>query len=160
MIVRVLIMLVFCGFACVMLYVGFTQYLQQRRLLSAARAVEAEIIESRVEVSRSADTDNRPLRDNSTSSYRPVVRFRYRVGQQPYVSDMLRPTIILRSYASKEAAQEELTPYPQGAVVTAHVCDDEPSKGFLIAEASVGPVVFMIVGLIIPPIVWFISRYI
>jgi hypothetical protein len=158
MIARVIILLIFGGFGVVMLWVGVTQYIQQRRLLTSSRDVEAEIIESRVEKCRSSDTDNRPLRDNSTISYRPLVRFRYRVGDRPYVSDMLRPTIIIRSFASHESAAEEIAAYPEGAIVTARVCDAAPEKAFLVAEASVGPMVFMIVGLLLPPIAWFVGR--
>lgn len=158
MIARIIVLLIFGGFGVYMAGVGITQLFLQRRLLSTSRAVEAEIVESEVEHTKSADTDNRPLRDNSTNSYRPVVKFRYSIGERSYVSDMLRPTIIVRSYASKEAAAEELAPFPLGAKVTAFVCDAEPDKAFLIADASVGPMVFMIVGTLLVPISWFVGR--
>jgi hypothetical protein len=152
--VRILILLVFGGFGLVMLWVGATQCVRQRRLLTHATAVEAEIIEARVQSSTSSNTDRRPLRSTSTTTHSPVVRFRYRVGDAEYVSDMLRPTSIGTSYASRESAEEEIAAYRPGARIIAFVDPALPGAGFLVAERSSGPLVFIIVGLLLPPVAW------
>lgn len=160
MIVRVVVVLIFGGFGLFMLYVGLTQYMQQRRLLTGAQPVEAEIIESTVKGSKVSTSASSESRITSTRTYEPVVRFRYSVGREQFESDMLRPTIIVRTYPSAESAREELAAYPVGARVTAHVNADRPDKGFLIPEASVGPLVFMIIGVLLPPIAVVVGRYI
>ena len=74
-VIQLLVFLVFGGFGVVMLYVGVTQFFVQRELTHNPSRVAATIVHSAVKQSKSADTDNRPLRDNSTTSYDPEVRF-------------------------------------------------------------------------------------
>lgn len=142
-----LLVIVFAGLAVMLLVVGVRELVAQRRLLQDVHAVEVVMLESRVDASETADTDTRLLRDNSTVSYTPHVRFAYDVGGVAYESELLRPTVIARGYASQEAAQEEIRAFPAGACVTAFVNPSMPDKAFLIAEASVAPAVFVIAGL-------------
>lgn len=152
--VRIAILIVFGGLGLVMLGVGITQFFQQRRLLANATAIEADIIDSRIESSTSANTDRRPLRSTSTTTHAPVVKFRYNLDGKTYESDLLTPTIIVRTYPSREGAEEQIAPYPIGAKVTALVDPSRPEKAFLIAQASAAPMVFIIIGLLLPPIAW------
>ena len=110
---------VVAGFGLVMLYVGLTEWAAQRRALRCAAPVEAEIVWHGVVESRSMDTDNRPLRDNSTTSYRAEVKFKYEYGGAWYVSDLLRPTVIVQGHASREGAEAEIRDFPMGARVRA-----------------------------------------
>lgn len=146
----IIVILIACGFGIMLLWVGTTQFFQQRRLLREVVDVDAVIIESKVAGSRSADTDQRLLRDNSTNSYTPEVKFGYEFRGVRYQSSMIYPSIIERGYASADSAAEELKDYPQGANVRAFVNPHEPAKAFLRCEASAGPVVFLIVGLVVP----------
>ena len=66
MIARVIVYLICGGFSAMFLYVGLTQLVSQRRLLASPERVDATIVRSEVVSKKSADTDNRPLRDNST----------------------------------------------------------------------------------------------
>jgi hypothetical protein len=100
--------LIFGGGGLALLYVGVTQYFLQRRLMANAIAIEVEIIKSEIFKSVSADTDQRLNRNNSTTSFRPEIRFRYTFAEREYESDLLRPTIIVRGYASVENATKEL----------------------------------------------------
>ena len=68
---RIITFIIFGGFGFVLLYVGVTQYFQQRRLLANAERVDARIVHSEVFTSTSADTDRRPLRSTSTTTHRP-----------------------------------------------------------------------------------------
>ncbi|MGH7132613.1 MAG: DUF3592 domain-containing protein [Phycisphaerales bacterium] len=153
-----IVFLVFGGFGIVLAYVGVTQSILQRRMLAAAQPIVATIVHSEVFKSTSSDTDTRLGRDNSTSSYRPDVRFRYSLAEVEYESDLLYPTIIVRGYASAEDAAAELTPYPVGASVMAHVDPANPGKAFLIAERTSLPTAFIWVGLGIVPLAWFGSK--
>jgi hypothetical protein len=149
---------IIAGFGLVMLYVGLGEAVAQRRALRSAVPVEATVVSSGVRESRSSDTDHRPLRDNSTSSFLPEVKFRYAVGGKAYESDLLRPTVIVRGYASREGAAEAVRPFAVGSAVTAWVDPAAPERAFLIRESSVGPVVFIILGLLLPPLGWLASR--
>lgn len=155
---QAIVYVVVAGFGLVMLYVGLTEWAVQRRALRCAAPVDAEIVWHDVVESRSMDTDNRPLRDNSTTSYRPEVKFKYEYGGAWYVSDLLRPTVIVQGYASREGAEAEIRDFPMGARVRAWVDPAAPERGFLTAEWSAGPVVFAVLGLLLPPVGWLASR--
>ena len=157
---RIIATVIFGGFGLVMLYVGLTQLVRQRRLIANAERVDAEIVHSEVFSSTSPDTDRRVSRSSSTTTHRPDVRFRYRVGVTEYESDLLYPTIIVRTYASRESAAEELVPFPLHARVRAYVDPSLPDKAFLIASAGSGPLVFVVIGLLLPPLAWFVGAYI
>lgn len=157
---RIITFIIFGGFGLVMLYVGITQYFIQRRLLTNARRVEAVVVRSEVFSSTTSDTDSRPLRSNSTTTHRPEVRFRYTVGDTEYESDLLYPNVIVRSYASRESAAAELVPFPVNARVQAYVDPSMPDKGYLIASAGSGPIVFVVLGVILPPLAWFVGKYV
>lgn len=121
---RIIVTLIFGGFGVFMFFYGLRQLLLQRRLLRNAAPVSAVITHSAVFSSRSADTDQRPLRDNSTTTHRPDVRFRYEIGGRTYESDLMYPNSIVVTYASRESAAEALAPYPPGATVRALAADD------------------------------------
>lgn len=157
---QIITFVLFGGFGLVMLYVGTTQYVQQKRLLARAESVDAVITHSSVFTSASADTDSRLGRSNSTTSHRPDVKFRYVTSGREYESDLLHPTIIVRSYASREAAVEALTSFPVGARVRAFVDPSLPEKAFLIAQSSGAPRVFIIIGVLLPPIAWIVGAYV
>lgn len=150
---------IFAGFGLVMLYVGLTEFTLQRQALAAAVPVEAVITRSEVRESVSSDTDHRPLRDNSTRSYSPEIRFQFPLGSVLHDSELLRPTIIHQGHASRESAQAELDSFPVGARVTAWVDPEHPDRAFLLREASIGPVVFIIIGVVLPPLAWLGSRF-
>jgi hypothetical protein len=158
--VRLLVFAVFACLGLVMLYVGITQFFTQRRLLTNAIPIDATITHAQVSSSTSADTDRRVERNTSTTSHTPEVRFRYELAGNTYESDLLHPTIIVRGYASRDAAAEALAPYPVGTTTTAYVDPADPGKAFLINEASAAPMVFIIVGVLIPPIAWYASKLI
>jgi hypothetical protein len=157
---RIITFVIFGGFGFVMLYVGVTQYFMQRRLLANAQRVDARITHSEVFSSTSADTDPRPLRSTSTTTHRPDVKFRYQLGGSEYESDLMHPNIIVRSYASREAAAEALEPFPLNATVRAYVDPSLPGKAYLIPSAGNGPIVFMILGVVLPPLAWWVGKYI
>jgi hypothetical protein len=157
---RWIALIIFGGGGLVLVYVGVTQYFLQRRLLANAVTIEAQIIKSEIHKSVSSDTDTRLLRDNSTISYRPDVRFRYTFRGTEYESDLLRPTIIVHDYASADSVSQELAPFPVGAEVRAYLDAENPDKAYLLRESGAGPVVFIIVGLILPPLAWFVGKYI
>ena len=155
----IIVFIIFGGFGLMMLGVGVKQHFEQKRLLANARSVEVEIIQSEVFVSTSRDTDRGSSSSTSTTTYRPDLKFRYLVGGVKYESDRLYPTIIVRSFASRESAAEVLKPFPVGAKVKAFVDDTQPDKAFLIAQAGAGPIVFIIIGVLLPPVAWAVGRY-
>lgn len=157
---QIITFVIFGGFGVVMLYVGVTQFLQQRRNLTNAERVDATIVHSQVFTSTSSNTDKRLLRSNSTTSHRADVKFRYRVSGTEYESDLLYPNSIVQGYASESSAAAELVPFPLNATVRAYVDPSRPDKAFLIAEATKGPIVFIVLGVLLPPIAWVVGKYI
>ena len=157
---RIITFVIFGGFGLVMLYVGVTQYFMQRRLMANSQRVDVRITHSEVFTSTSADTDPRMLRSTSTTTHRPDVKFRYSVAGTEYESDLMYPNIIVTAYPSREAAAEALKPFPLNATVSAYVDPSLPGKAYLIQAAGKGPIVFMIIGLILPPIAWWAGKYV
>ncbi|HZW07802.1 MAG TPA: DUF3592 domain-containing protein [Phycisphaerales bacterium] len=153
--------IVFAAVGCVglaFLYIGLTEVVTQRRLLARAVPVRAEIVHSSVRESRSADTDHRLLRDNSTTSYTVDVRFRYQVNGSLFESDTIRPTVIVQGHGSRSSAEAEIAPFPVGATVDAWVDPQLPDRAFLVRGSFAGPMVFTILGLLLPPVGWLASR--
>lgn len=157
---RIITYLIFAGFTAMMLYVGITQFLQQRRSMANATPIDATIVRSEVSTSTSSDTDSRLLRSSSTTTHRPEVRFRYVVAGQTYESERMYPTIIVQGYASAENAAAELAAYPVNAKVRAWVDPSHPAQAFLIAERSKMPLGFIIIGLLLPPLAWITGKYV
>ncbi|MFN9977622.1 MAG: hypothetical protein ACK58T_47725, partial [Phycisphaerae bacterium] len=69
--------LMFGGLGVMLIGVGVREWFIQRRVMATAVGVDAVILSAEVKSSRSADTDQRLLRDNSTTSHTPEVRFEY-----------------------------------------------------------------------------------
>lgn len=152
-------MLVGAGFGIMMLYVGITQYFLQRALVADPKRVTVTIIQSEVSKHQSSNTRREPLRDDSTISYNAEVKFSYTIDGKMYESDMIKPTIIVQGYASRSSAEDVIKPYPLGAKVEAYYGVGHPDKAYLIRETSAGPVVFIIVGLVVPVAAWAVARW-
>jgi hypothetical protein len=157
---RIIAVIIFGGFGMVLLYVGVTQFFRQRRLLANAQRVDAVIVHSEVFTSTSRDSDPSPARNTSTTTHRPDVKFRYTVAGKAYESDLLYPNIIVRTFASRQAAADVLVPYPLDAKVRAYVDPSLPDQAYLIPEPGAGPVVFIVVGLLAPALAWWVGKYI
>lgn len=138
--------LMFGGLGLMLMYVGGREFFIQRRIFATAEPVEATILSTRVVSSKSSDTDNRTLRDNSTTSHIPQVRFSYTFRGVKYESDLLYPTVIQRGYASAEVAEAEMAAFTPGATVQAFTDSSLPQRGFLRLEKSNNPVWFMVAG--------------
>ncbi len=156
---QIITFILFGGLGLMLLVVGVVQMRQQRRNLAHAEPVVATIEHAAVFTSTSADTDPRLDRNTSTTSHRPDVRFRYEVAGRTWRSERLYPSVIVRSYATAAAAAEELAPFPVNAQVRAWVNPAYPEQAFLIAEAGQAPLVFVVLGLLLPPLAWFVGGY-
>ncbi len=154
---QLIVYLICAGFGGMMLFVGITRWRDQRSNLAHAEPVPATIEHSQVFSSTSADTNPELLRSTSTTTHRPDVRFRYVVAGRSYVSDWLHPSGIAITFASREEAAHVLAPYPPGAQVQAYVDPSRPDKAFLQREASSGPVVFIVIGLLMPVVAWLLG---
>jgi hypothetical protein len=47
-----------------------------------------------------------------------------------------------------------------GGGVSAFLDTQNPDKACLLQESSAGPMVFMILGVLLPPVAWFVGKYI
>jgi hypothetical protein len=152
---RVLFLTLFTIFGLVLFGVGAQQYLQQRRLTAHPQRVPATITRSEVVPITSSEQGSR----SRVKAYRPEVRFSYVVAGNTYESELLRPTIIGADFASHEEAAAQLAPFPKGASVSAYVNPSLPDKAYLVRETTSGPLVFMLVGLGVPPLTWLVLRF-
>jgi len=151
---RVLLLTIFTAFGLFLFGVGVQQSVVQRRLLANPQRVEAQVTRSEIVAIRGSDRE----RDRVTA-YRPEVRFSYRVAGKVYESELLRPTIIGSDFASQAEAAKEIAKFPKDGVVEAYVNPSMPDKAYLVREKSAGPLVFVIVGLAVPPLVWLLARF-
>ncbi len=140
--------LLFGGLGIMLLVVGTREFFIQRHVLATAVPVEAIILSAGVKTSTSSDTDTRLLRDNSTTTHHPEVRFAYTFRGVRYESDMLYPSVIVRSFASRESAAEEIREYVPGSTVKAYADASLPQRGFLRLEWSSNPTWFIIAGVL------------
>ncbi len=147
-VMRLVFIAMFGGLGVMLLYVGVREHLLQRRALAGALEVPGRVLAADVRTSRSSDTDSRLLRDNSTTTHAPEVRFMYTYGGVEYQSDQLYPTVIVHSFASRESAMEEIAEFAVGSEVRVYVDPAVPERGFLRATAGVGPPVFVISGIL------------
>lgn len=148
-VVMIILFVLFLGGLGVMLIVvGAREYVLQNRVLADVVAIDAVIISAEVKSSTSFDSDRRLLRDNSTTTHTPEVRFEYTVNGKPYQSDMLYPTVIVTGHASKESAAEEIRAYAVGTRVRAYVNPQLPERAFLRLESTNNPVWFMVAGIL------------
>ena len=158
---QIVVFIVAAGLGLMLLVAGSMQLLQQRRNLANAQPVQATITHSQVVCNTSMATNHEPLRmSNSSTTHEPEVRFRYTVDGRDHESDLLYPSSFVRSYGSHAAAAQVLAPFPLHATVSAHVDRAQPDKAFLMAEASNGPVVFIVLGLLLPPVGWLVGKWI
>lgn len=151
--------LMFGGLGVMLIGVGVREWFIQRRVMATAVAVDAVILSVDVKSSRSADTDQRVLRDNSTTSHTPEVRFEYVYKGVRYESDMLYPTVIVTGYASRESAAEEIRAYTPGMKVRAYADASFPERGFLRLEWSSNPKWFVVAGVLSLVFLAVISRF-
>lgn len=158
--VRIITFIIFGGLGFMMLYVGVTQFVQQRRNLTSSERIDATIVRSDVTTSTTKDTDGRVGFSNSTTSHSPNVRFRYTVSGEEYESERLYPSVIGRGYTAHADAAAELAPFPLNAKVRAYVVRSHPEQAFLVAERTNGPIVFIVLGLLLPPLAWFVGKHI
>lgn len=155
---RTIAMLIFTPLAVMLLVVGVREMARQAWLIRTAWPVEAVIIESRVHASSSHDSDRRVARDNSTTTYEPIVRFGFTLDGVGHAGDRLRPTAIVQTYASSDAAASVLEPYPVGARVEAWASPAHPDRSFLERVASLGPLIFTTIGVALPGVAWTLVR--
>ncbi len=146
------VFLVFGGLGGMLLFVGATQWRLQHRLMRHAQPVTARIVRAELHSSQPRD-------DEDTVTHRAEVRFRYQCQGRSYESDLMHPTVIVQGHGSRSAAEDELRAYPPGATVVAYVDPAHPDKGFLKPQASVGPMVFTVLGLLLPPLAWLIGGW-
>ncbi|HSW05578.1 DUF3592 domain-containing protein [Aquabacterium sp.] len=147
---QLIIFLIFGGMGFMLLYVGCTQWRLQRRLMRHAVPVPARIVRSEVHSGTPSDSDD-------SVTHRPELRFRYHCQGRAYESEMLHPTIIVQGHPSHASAEELLAAYPLGASIVAYVDPAHPDKGFLVPQASIGPLVFLLLGALLPPLAWVIG---
>lgn len=144
----ILFVLLLGGLGVMLIVVGAREYVLQNRVLTDVVAVEAVIVSAEVKTATSYDSDHRLLRDNSTATHTPEVRFEYIVNGKRYQSDMLYPTVIVTGHASKESAAEEIRAFAAGARVPAYVNPQLPERAFLRLECTNNPVWFMVAGVL------------
>ncbi len=136
------------GLGVMLIVVGAREYVLQNRVLSNVALVDAVILSAEVKSSTSYDSDHRLLRDNSTTTHTPEVRFEYTVEGKRYESDMLYSTAIITGHASKKSAAEEIRAYAVGTRVRAYVNPQLPERAFLRLESTNNPVWFMVAGVL------------
>lgn len=113
------------GIGLPMVYFGLWRDRDRDAVLDRVETVEAEILTSEVERTRSSLPEG-----GWRWVYRPVVEFRYRYRGRTYESDFLAYDLRKR-WPDESIARERADQYPVGATVSAYVDPDDPGTAFL-----------------------------
>lgn len=116
--------------------VGMKLAWSQHRKITTCRPVQAEVVSSRVDISTSTDSDG-----HRSTTYRPVVEYRYSVSGVSYSSDDVQP---LRISAGRGWAEKIVNSCPPGGQVEAFYDPSNPDRAFLIKQYSFFPYIFML----------------
>lgn len=117
---------------------GGTLVRVQRERIASYRPVSATILGQEIE-----ERTKRSFRDDRVRrvrTYRPVVRYRYEVAGEDYTADEVYPiTVGLGGFGAKGVMQRIAEEFQRGEKVTAYVDPADPSRAFLLREASFLP---------------------
>jgi len=140
--------LIFGGMGLVFLVVGLKQWRLQHRLMRHASPVPARVVELE---------PLPPDPDEPRSGPRRRFAFRYRIGGRSYDSDMIHPNAIVEGDGGQDGRAGTLAGHAVGASVMVYVDPTHPDKGFLTPRAGAGPAVFVALGLLLPPVAWWVG---
>ena len=102
----------------------------QARVIQTGVATPAKVLDSHIDVHR-----------GKSSTYLPVIHYRYRFGEQTYESTRLQA---FEEHSSRLWAQEILDQYPVGVMATAYVDPSDPTMAILLRDYSLTPYVLSI----------------
>jgi len=121
---------------CVLLFLlGLGLALTQQHKIQGYRAVKAIVLSHEIREESDAEDGALPL-------YRPLIRYRYRVGRDEHVCDAVLP--MSRTVSSRWRAQSYLDRYPINMECDAYYNPANPAEAFLIREYSFLPYVIML----------------
>lgn len=145
-----------CGGIFILVFLGGGGYLIYRSIQDRKKAkaslnwpsTQGRVVESRVVESRSTDSDG----DTSTT-YRPYIKYEYQVVGTTFTSDKLAigPAVSTSNYRKSE---EKVRRMPVGAAVTVFYNPDDPTDAVLEQRSNAGlmlalGIIFVAVGLCI-----------
>jgi hypothetical protein len=117
--------------AALFIAIGANVVLDQQRALSAARPVPGTIVSAQVREFTLTDTKNR-----RTTTYRPVVYYRFAIGGTIFTSSRVFP---LSQDTSQSRAKQIVDRYKPGANVTVWYDPKNPIESFLVREWDFSP---------------------
>lgn len=115
---------------------GTWSWFEEKRLLADAVEVAAEVLETRVERKRS----------RRSTSYRPVVRFRFTLDGKTHESDRVTP---LDFSGTSSWADEMVARFPVGSTPKAWVNPSSPDKAYLVKETSSKNLAVLGIGVVV-----------
>jgi hypothetical protein len=121
----------FTAAAALFIAVGANVVLDQQRIIADARPVPGTVVSAKVHESTLTDPKNR-----RTTTYRPVVYYRFSLGNTIFTSGRVFP---LSQDSSQSRAQQIVDRYKPGANVTVWYDPKNPTESFLIREWSFAP---------------------
>jgi hypothetical protein len=121
----------FTAAAALFIAIGANVVIKQQEVISAARSVPGVVSFS--EVREDSTTDNKNRR---TTTYRPLVRYHYSLGDAVFGNDHVFP---ITQETSASRAAEIVKRFPKGASVTVWYDPNRPTEAFLIREWDFSP---------------------
>jgi hypothetical protein len=135
-----LLAILFIAIPLVFIAVGAWQAVEQKRKMTSYVVADGRVAEPRAEV-RVRTTSGK----SRSTTYSPVVRYRYEVGGNVYRSERVFP---LSATTSMRAANELIAQYPVGRAVKVYHDPADPGKAFLVRRWEFAPYLFMMVPMI------------
>src|SRR4051794_14266589 len=121
----------FTAAAALFIAIGVNTVLRQQQVISAARPVPGLVSFSEFRENIETDPKNR-----RTTTYRPIIRYHYTVGDSVFGSNHVFP---ITQETSARRAHEIVNRYPKGASVTVWYDPNRPGEAFLIREWDFSP---------------------
>jgi hypothetical protein len=135
-----LLILIFVALPVVFIAIGGKQILEQKHKLTSYVETEGRIVAPPGEVKVKTSSGR-----NRSTTYTPVVRYRYEVGGNVYRGERVFP---VNSSARRTGAYEIVAQHPVGKAVKVHHDPADPGQAFLIRRWDFGPYMFVLFPMI------------
>ncbi len=136
-----LVAILFIAIPLVLMGFGIRQADEQRRRMTSYVATQGRVVEPKPEVRVHTSTSGK----QRSTTYTPVVRYRYEVGGDVYRSERV---FAMSSSTSRGKADALIAQYPVGRTVTVYYDPTDPGQAFLVRRWEFTPYLFLMFPMI------------
>ena len=131
---------IFALFGALFMSIGIGLAWNQQHRIAVSLPMQAEVLAKRVDVKTSSNSDG-----GSSTTYKPIVEYRYTVDGATYNGDSVLP---MSMSAGSAWAHRVIAPFKVGSTVEGFYHPTKPHKSFLLKRASFFPYIFILFPMI------------